>query len=313
MSNLTVSLSPHVRAQSSTRRIMLDVLIALIPAVVFAVYWFGFSVLVTILLSMAAAIGSEALMQKALRRPITVDDGSAAVTGLLLALTLPAGVPWYVPVLGAAFAIVIAKQVFGGLGDNFVNPALAGRAFLLASFPVAMTTFPAVADAVSSATPLSSEFAGTVDYAQAFLGRIGGSIGEVSKLALLAGAAYLLVRRVIDWRVPVSYLGTLAVLNLAFGEPVLDSVLLGGTVLGAFFMATDYVTSPISHRGQLIFGVGCGLITVFIRYFGSYSEGVCYAILTMNLAVWILDKAIRPARFGVVKAARARKKEVAAK
>lgn len=158
--------------------------------------------------------------------------------------------PWYVPVLGAAFAIVIAKQVFGGLGDNFVNPALAGRAFLLASFPVAMTTFPAVADAVSSATPLSSEFAGTVDYAQAFLGRIGGSIGEVSKLALLAGAAYLLVRRVIDWRVPVSYLGTLAVLNLAFGEPVLDSVLLGGTVLGAFFMATDYVTSPGARLGQ---------------------------------------------------------------
>ena len=247
MSNLTVSLSPHVRAQSSTRRIMLDVLIALIPAVVFAVYWFGFSVLVTILLSMAAAIGSEALMQKA----------------------LPAGVPWYVPVLGAAFAIVIAKQVFGGLGDNFVNPALAGRAFLLASFPVAMTTFPAVADAVSSATPLSSEFAGTVDYAQAFLGRIGGSIGEVSKLALLAGAANLLVRRVIDWRVPVSYLGTLAVLNLAFGEPVLDSVLLGGTVLGAFFMATDYVTSPVPAWGKVLYGIGIGAINFAIRQWGA--------------------------------------------
>ena len=278
MSNLTVSLSPHVRAQSSTRRIMLDVLIALIPAVVFAVYWFGFSVLVTILLSMAAAIGSEALMQKALRRPITVDDGS-----------------------GAAFAIVIAKQVFGGLGDNFVNPALAGRAFLLASFPVAMTTFPAVADAVSSATPLSSEFAGTVDYAQAFLGRIGGSIGEVSKLALLAGAAYLLVRRVIDWRVPVSYLGTLAVLNLAFGEPVLDSVLLGGTVLGAFFMATDYVTSPVPAWGKVLYGIGIGAINFAIRQWGAYPEGVTYAILLMNIASPLLERATRPRKYGEVK------------
>ena len=278
MSNLTVSLSPHVRAQSSTRRIMLDVLIALIPAVVFAVYWFGFSVLVTILLSMAAAIGSEALMQKALRRPITVDDGSAAV-----------------------FAIVIAKQVFGGLGDNFVNPALAGRAFLLASFPVAMTTFPAVADAVSSATPLSSEFAGTVDYAQAFLGRIGGSIGEVSKLALLAGAAYLLVRRVIDWRVPVSYLGTLAVLNLAFGEPVLDSVLLGGTVLGAFFMATDYVTSPVPPWGKVLYGVGIGVINFAIREYGAYPEGVTYAILLMNIATPLIERATRPKKYGEVK------------
>ena len=230
-------------------------------------------------------------MQKALRRPITVDDGSAAVTGLLLALTLPAGVPWYVPVLGAAFAIVIAKQVFGGLGDNFVNPALAGRAFLLASFPVAMTTFPAVADAVSSATPLSSEFAGTVDYAQAFLGRIGGSIGEVSKLALLAGAAYLLVRRVIDWRVPVSYLGTLAVLNLAFGEPVLDSVLLGGTVLGAFVPAW----------GKVLYGIGIGAINFAIRQWGAYPEGVTYAILLMNIASPLLERATRPRKYGEVK------------
>ena len=251
MSQLTVSLSPHVRSGATTRRIMLDVCLALLPAVIFAGYWFGFGVLLTVLLSVASAILSEFLMEKALRRPVTIDDGSAAVTGLLLALTLPAGTPWYVPVLGSVFAICIAKQVFGGLGDNFVNPALAGRAFLLASFPAAMTTYPLVADAVTSATPLSSEFAGSVDYLQAFIGRIGGCIGEVSTLALLIGAAYLLIRRVIDWRIPLSYLGTMALLTVIGGGNVLDSVLLGGTVLGAFFMATDYVTSPVTSWGRL--------------------------------------------------------------
>ena len=301
MSHLTVSLSPHARDGCTTRRIMLDVCIALVPAVVFAVYWFGAQVLIPILLSMASAIGAEALMQKLLKRKITVDDGSAAVTGLLLALTLPPSVPWYVPIVGAAFAIVIAKQVFGGLGDNFVNPALAGRAFLLASFPVAMTTFPALPDAVSSATPLSSEFAGTVNYMDAFLGRIGGSIGEVSKVALLLGAAYLLIRRVIDWRVPVFYLGTLALLNLVFGKPVLDSVLLGGTLLGAFFMATDYVTSPVPPWGKVLYGVGIGVINFAIREFGAYPEGVTYAILLMNIATPLIERATRPKTYGEVK------------
>lgn len=302
MSNLTVSLSPHVRAQSSTRRIMLDVLIALIPAVVFAVYWFGFSVLVTILLSMAAAIGSEALMQKALRRPITVDDGSAAVTGLLLALTLPAGVPWYVPVLGAAFAIVIAKQVFGGLGDNFVNPALAGRAFLLASFPVAMTTFPAVADAVSSATPLSSEFAGTVDYAQAFLGRIGGSIGEVSKLALLAGAAYLLVRRVIDWRVPGELPG-----DPGRAEPGLWRARARQRAAGRHGPWRLLHGHGLRHLSRARLGPRCSTasasaaINFAIRQWGAYPEGVTYAILLMNIASPLLERATRPRKYGEVK------------
>lgn len=301
MSQFTVSLSPHVRSEASTRRIMIDVVIALIPALVFAVYWFGFGVLVTVLLSIAAAVGGEALMQKLLKRPITVDDGSAVVTGLLLALTLPPQTPWYVPVLGALFAVCIAKQVFGGLGDNFVNPALAGRAFLLASFPVAMTTFPQVADAVSSATPLSSEFAGSVDYLQAFLGRMGGSIGEVSKLALLAGAIYLIARRVIDWRIPVCYLGTMAAMNLIFGEPVLDSVLLGGTMLGAFFMATDYVTSPVTTWGRVLYGVGIGVINFSIRRWGAYPEGVTYAILLMNIAAPLLERATRPRKYGEVK------------
>ena len=301
MSQLTVSLSPHVRSGATTRRIMLDVCLALLPAVIFAVYWFGFGVLLTVLLSVASAILSEFLMEKALRRPVTIDDGSAAVTGLLLALTLPAGTPWYVPVLGSAFAICIAKQVFGGLGDNFVNPALAGRAFLLASFPAAMTTYPLVADAVTSATPLSSEFAGSVDYLQAFIGRIGGCIGEVSTLALLIGAAYLLIRRVIDWRIPLSYLGTMALLTVIGGGNVLDSVLLGGTVLGAFFMATDYVTSPVTSWGRVIYGVGIGIINYTIRRWGAYPEGTTYAILLMNIAAPLIARFTRPRKYGEVK------------
>ena len=301
MSQLTVSLSPHVRSGATTRRIMLDVCLALLPAVIFAVYWFGFGVLLTVLLSVAAAILSEFLMEKALRRPVTIDDGSAAVTGLLLALTLPAGTPWYVPVLGSVFAICIAKQVFGGLGDNFVNPALAGRAFLLASFPAAMTTYPLVADAVTSATPLSSEFAGSVDYLQAFIGRIGGCIGEVSTLALLIGAAYLLIRRVIDWRIPLSYLGTMALLTVIGGGNALDSVLLGGTVLGAFFMATDYVTSPVTSWGRVIYGVGIGIINYTIRRWGAYPEGTTYAILLMNIAAPLIERFTRPRKYGEVK------------
>ena len=301
MSQLTVSLSPHVRSGATTRRIMLDVCLALLPAVIFAVYWFGFGVLLTVLLSVASAILSEFLMEKALRRPVTIDDGSAAVTGLLLALTLPAGTPWYVPVLGSVFAICIAKQVFGGLGDNFVNPALAGRAFLLASFPAAMTTYPLVADAVTSATPLSSEFAGSVDYLQAFIGRIGGCIGEVSTLALLIGAAYLLIRRVIDWRIPLSYLGTMALLTVIGGGNVLDSVLLGGTVLGAFFMATDYVTSPVTSWGRVIYGVGIGIINYTIRRWGAYPEGTTYAILLMNIAAPLIERFTRPCKYGEVK------------
>ena len=301
MSQLTVSLSPHVRSGATTRRIMLDVCLALLPAVIFAVYWFGFGVLLTVLLSVASAILSEFLMEKALRRPVTIDDGSAAVTGLLLALTLPAGTPWYVPVLGSVFAICIAKQVFGGLGDNFVNPALAGRAFLLASFPAAMTTYPLVADAVTSATPLSTEFAGSVDYLQAFIGRIGGCIGEVSTLALLIGAAYLLIRRVIDWRIPLSYLGTMALLTVIGGGNVLDSVLLGGTVLGAFFMATDYVTSPVTSWGRVIYGVGIGIINYTIRRWGAYPEGTTYAILLMNIAAPLIERFTRPRKYGEVK------------
>ena len=300
MNNLTVSLSPHVRSENSTQKTMFYVIASLVPALVFAVYWFGFTVLLTVALAVVAAVISEALTQLALKKPVTVWDGSAAVTGLLLALTLPAGCPWYVPVLGSVFAIVLAKQVFGGLGDNFVNPALAGRAFLLASFPVAMTTYPGV-DAVATATPLSSEFAGSINYMDAFIGFIPGTIGEVSKLALLMGAVILILPRVIDWRIPVSYLGMMIVLSLIFGKPVLDSFLLGGTVLGAFFMATDYVTSPVPPVGRIIYGAGAGLITFVIREWGAYPEGVTYGILIMNIAAPLIERYTKPRKYGEVK------------
>ena len=222
MSSFSVSLSPHVRDSASTRRIMLQVCLALLPALAFGVWAFGLYALLVVALSVASAVGTEALVQRCLKRPITISDGSAAVTGLLLGLTLPPEAPWYVPVFGAVFAIFIAKQVFGGLGDNFVNPALAGRAFLLACWPVEMTSYPNpfAVDALTSATPLADAgFAQSAAALQnAYLGLVPGTIGETCKLALLLGAAYLLLRRVIDWRIPVAYLGSLALLSWAFGE-----------------------------------------------------------------------------------------------
>ncbi len=301
---MSVSLSPHVRSDNSTQKIMRNVIFALLPAAVFGVVWFGLSALLTLVLSCASALLAEFLMVKALKRPFSLNDGSALVTGLLLGLTLPAGCPWYVPVLGSVFAICIAKQVFGGLGDNFVNPALAGRAFLLASFPVAMTSYPTsrfMADAVSSATPLSSEFAGSLSYADAFLGLMSGSIGEVCKLALLLGGIYLVIRQIIDWRIPVAYLATLALLTALTGGNALDAVLLGGSMLGAIFMATDYVTSPVSPWGRVVFGIGIGIINFAIRAFGAYPEGVTYAILLMNIASPLIERFTRPKKYGEVK------------
>jgi len=304
MSSFSVSLSPHVRDSASTRRIMLDVCLALVPALIVGVCFFGLYSLLVVALSVLAAVGAEALMQYCLKKPITVADGSAAVTGLLLGLTLPPKAPWYVPVCGAVFAIVIAKQIFGGLGDNFINPALAGRAFLLACWPVQITTYPAPAlvDAVSSATPLADAgFAQSASALQnAFLGLIPGTIGETCKLALLIGAAYLLIRRVIDWRIPVAYLATLLILSFIAGQNGLISILTGGVILGAFFMATDYVTSPVAPWAKLCYGFGCGLITFAIRTWGAYPEGVTYAILLMNVAAPLLDRGFRPRKYGEV-------------
>lgn len=314
---LLVASSPHLWAGVSTSQIMRDVLIALAPAALGAVYFFGWRAALVIALSMGAAALTEWGCMRLMGKPSTLGDGSALVTGLLLALTLPPASPVWLPVLGAAFAIAVVKVAFGGLGHNFVNPALAARAFLLAAFPAAMTTWTSPFDAVTTATPLAvlpTPFAPDVlagplpSYRDLFLGTVGGSLGETSALLLLIGAVYLLVKRVIDWRIPVGFLGTLALLSWALGGQAglftgdpLYHLLAGGAILGAFFMATDYVTGPITPQGRWIFAVGCGLITVLIRLYGGYPEGVLFAILLMNVVTPLIDRFIVPAPFGGVK------------
>ncbi|MEA4853428.1 MAG: RnfABCDGE type electron transport complex subunit D [Christensenella sp.] len=306
---LILSGSPHIRSNQSTTRIMLDVIIALIPACIAAVYFFGVGCIWTMLLSVASAVGCEAAIQYFTKKTVTIGDLSAVVTGLLLALNLPAGAPWYLPVCGSAFAIIIVKQCFGGLGHNFMNPALAARCFLLISWPVAMTAFVAPfagVDAVASATPLTALGEGAANVPgvwDLFIGKVGGSMGETSALALLIGAAYLIIRKVISWRIPVTYLGTVALITLLTGRPdmILFELFAGGLMLGAWFMATDYVSSPSSPKAQLVFGVGCGVITMVIRLWGGYPEGVSFSILFMNLLTPLLDKALKPKKFGEVK------------
>ena len=317
---LRVTSSPHLRAPDDTRSIMLDVIIALIPALIAGCYMFGFRALLLTLISVAACVVFEFLYCKIMKKDSPVGDLSAVVTGMLLAFTLPATAPWWIPVVGAFFAIVIVKQLFGGLGKNFVNPALAGRAFLF-SWPVLMTTWMAPqsyegffsigADAVTTATPLASLHTSaipeSIDLLSAFFGRTGGCIGEISAVALLLGGIYLLIRRVISLRIPLAFILTVAVLTFIFprGNERLTwtawNLCSGGLMLGAVFMATDYTTSPVGSVAQVVFGIGCGLITVFIRYFGSYVEGVSYAILVMNVCAWLLDKAFRGRRFGVTR------------
>lgn len=318
---LTVSPSPHLKSPETTTTIMLDVLIALLPAFIWGVYVFGLRALLIGVLSVAACVAFEAASQFVLQRPITIADLSAAVTGLLLAMNLPVTVPLWMPVIGAFFAIVVVKQLFGGIGKNFVNPALSARVFLF-SWASEMSTFSqpgntisslAVelegADIVASATPLAALKAGQLPSANLFdmlIGNVGGCIGEVSSLLLLAGGIYLIFfRRVITWHIPVAYLGTVAVITFLFpqhGGVAMDFMLAelfsGGLILGAIFMATDYATSPVTPVGRILYGVGCGLITVLIRYFGSYPEGVSFSILIMNMLVWYLDKATMPRRFG---------------
>ena len=309
---LIVSSSPHIRTPRSTRVIMLDVLIALAPAFIASVIFFGWQPILLTAVSAASCVLFEFGYRKLLKKSDTCGDLSAVVTGVLLAFCIPPTAPWWLPIIGALFAIVVVKQLFGGIGKNFLNPALAGRAFLLASYAVLMTSwrptgFQTVADAATYATPLASLSQGelsSTSLVSMFLGNVGGSIGEISALALLLGGAWLVYRKVISLRIPVSFIGTVAVVTLIFsrGNPhlrwMLQNVLSGGLLLGAIFMATDYCTSPVTPKGQIIFGVGCGLLTVLIRYFGSYPEGVSYAILIMNLTVWMIDKNTAPRRFG---------------
>lgn len=312
---LTVSPSPHERRHITTASMMKDVLIALLPTTIWGIYIFGIRAALIVLISVVSSVLFELLTQLVLRRTVTIADCSAAVTGLLLALNLPSSVPLYVPVVGSAFAIIVVKQLFGGIGKNVMNPALAARVFLMLSWTGDMTHFsPAYADrlslsvdAVASATPLEALKGGEISLSlfDLFLGRVGGCIGEISVLMLLIGGAYLLIRRVISWHIPVAFVGTVAILTFLFPiggaerlEFMVASLCSGGLMLGAFFMATDYVTSPVTSVGRLIYGVACGFITVFLRYFSGYNEGVSFAILIMNAFVWYLDMATKPRVFG---------------
>ena len=319
---LIASSSPHIRSNENTRSIMLDVIIAMLPALFWAIYNFGFKALISVAVSVVACLFWEWLYRKLLKKPQSIGDLSAVVTGMLLAFVCPPELPWWALIIGAFFSIVVVKQLYGGIGCNFLNPALAGRAILLASYATAMTTWTLPTSKVdtvaSSATPLAIMKEGTVEkftelttnysVADMFIGRVGGSLGEVSALALLLGGAWLLIRKVISWHTPVAFIGTVAILTLISAPAGIDNVQYmlynvfgGGLMLGAIFMATDYATSPVTKPGQLIFGIGCGLITCFIRRFGSYPEGVCYSILIMNCTTWLLDKYIRPTIYGAVK------------
>ena len=313
-----VTSNPIVRTPRSTDKIMLDVIIALVPALGVGAYMFGMNVAILLVVNVACCIIFEWAYRKLMKKNTSVGDLSAVVTGVLLTCVMPSAAPWWLGIIGSFFAIIVVKQLYGGIGKNFLNPALAARAFLSAAYAAYMTAWAVpsvmrdvVVDATTMSTPLSYMHTGDAlpeyfNFLNMFLGGIPGSIGEVSALALLVGAAYLLIRKVITWRIPVTFIGTVAVLTLVFGKEgysnvdwMLYNVLSGGLILGACFMATDYSTSPVNLNGQLIFGVGCGAITVLIRYFGSYPEGVSYAILIMNCCTWALDKATRPRQFGM--------------
>jgi len=311
---LTISSSPHAHSKHTTQTIMRDVLIALAPALVGSVYFFGFRALMVTLVSAAACVFFEWIYRKVMKLDSTVYDLSAVVTGVLIAFVCPVTIPYWVIIIGDFFAIIVVKQLFGGIGKNFMNPALAARAFLF-SWPVAMSTWVAPGfanavgifqtDAVSSATPLASQEGVTL--LDLFLGNVGGCLGETSALLLLIGFAYLLIRRVISPRIPLTFIGTVALIAMIFPKGhnslywAAYQVLSGGVMLGAVFMATDYVTSPVTKWGQVIFGIGCGAITMAIRYLGAYNEGVSYAILVMNACVVMLDKIGRPVKFGTPK------------
>lgn len=323
---LTISSSPHAHSPVTTQTIMRDVLIALVPALLGSIYFFGFRALLVTLVSAAACVFFEWGFCKVRKLHCKTYDLSAVVTGVLLAFVCPVTIPYWTIILGDFFAIVLVKMLFGGLGKNIVNPALAGRAFLF-SWPVLMSNWVKVgfdntagllstADAVTAATPMSAMHQGALpeeSILDMFLGNIGGCIGETSALLLIIGFIYLLYRKVITARIPLAYIGTVAILAFLFPQGndriawMAAQVFGGGLMLGAIFMATDYVTSPLTKLGQIVYGIGCGVITILIRYFGGYSEGVTYAILCMNACAVLLDKIGRPVKFGAPKKEAAKK------
>ncbi len=341
-----LTISPHIRNPDDVKRIMWDVIIALIPAIIASVWFFGFKSLWIILITTVTAVLTEAVIQKLTKKPVTINDGSAIIAGILLGMNVPSGIPLWIPPIGSIFAIGIGKMVFGGLGNNPINPALAGRAFLLASWPVHMTTdweatkfgfmsnipaLPNIAgiDAFAKATPLKAWQTAIIEFsnpekAQAskfaldnllnydtilklIWGNISGCIGETSAILIIIGAIYLFLRKVIDWRIPVTYIGFVFLASFIIGNPqegyfslknALFHIFSGGLMLGAFFMATDLVTTPVTKNGRIYFGIGCGILTIIIRYWGGYPEGVCYSILIMNILTPFLDKFTRPKPFG---------------
>ncbi len=325
--SLLVSSSPHLRDSQNTARIMWLVVLSLLPALLGSVYFFGWAALKITSISVISCMITEAVIQNVRGKKISLFDGSAVITGILLAFCLPPGIPWWLPAVGGLVAIGIGKQAFGGLGHNLFNPALVGRAFLLASWPVLMTTKYLTpefgADALTSATPLGTlksalavgagpervkaalEVGSWPNIAQFFIGRMGGSIGETSVLLLLVGAAMLYAMKLIDWRIPIPFIGVVMLFGWIFGGPQvftgqpLVHLLSGGLVLGAFFMATDMVTSPMTSRGKIVFGLGCGLLTAVIRIWGGYPEGVSYSILLMNGTAPLIDRYTQPRKFGV--------------
>lgn len=339
MKQYNISASPHLRDSVTIPKIMFTVSLTLVPAGIWSVYVFGIQALWVIMVSIAGAVITEIVCQKCMKRPVTILDGSAILTGLLLAYNLPPSVPLWIPAVGSFVAIFIGKQIFGGLGYNLLNPALIGRAFLMASWPVYMTVYKTIPagskslsgiDAITGGTPLAlyKDMRGILihrtdflpeqvtnatetiyqlnrDYWKLLFGNVGGCLGEVSALLLFIGACFLLYKRIIGWKIPTAYIGTVAVLTFVFGGTeglftgnALFHILSGGLFLGAFYMATDMVTSPVTFAGRIWFGVGCGILTVIIRLWGGYPEGVCYSILLMNLTVPLLNRATRPKTFG---------------
>lgn len=302
MQKMNISSSPHITSSENTSGIMLDVIFALLPATVCGIYFFGFHALLIIAVSVASAVVSEYIWCRAIKKEPSLRDLSAIVTGLLLALNLPPTLPLWMVAVGSAIAIIVVKQMFGGIGHNFANPAITARIVLMVSFPTAMTTFVdpfAAVDTVSTATPLSGSQEIATDIAGLFFGNYPGCIGETSAILLLAGGAYLVLRRVITPHIPLAFMASAAVLALILGDDPIRTLLSGGLMIGAIFMATDYVTSPPNRLGKIIFGIGCGLITVIIRHFGNLPEGVSFSILIMNILTPHITRLTTPKPFGM--------------